>query len=324
MRIIYLLMLSLFLVACSSTQPKKEVTYTLTELLERADNLRRVGSTDEAAYKALSADFMVLSQTDKNYCSKSEAQHEAKTFIDKFTPLHCEAQVIEPAEKLFVKKGFVSPIEIHTACPATSPFTLEADSAAMAISGAGMNFKDGKMDARLRIESAQLDKEKNVISFGAHYFAEPLLKKLEADCEQKGNYAIEFLPMKYLVQATPEDTEDAIALQTQDRAVDSAAGIEGDALQAKLLLRFHKGSMRLSKDTRTALDAFKERKEVSLRITGYGDKRVKNAEKLANLRARATASYLEEYTDINIVEVKWSKMPNKDFPHAGVIIEEVR
>ncbi|GAB4430388.1 MAG: hypothetical protein OHK0011_13020 [Turneriella sp.] len=84
-------------------------------------------------------------------------------------------------------------------------------------------------------------------------------------------------------------------------AVTGAA--EPSALKPVLRLVFRRGSMRLTEETRRALRALRGSGKL-LRITGYGDAGYPN-EKLANLRARAVASYLEEYSGIHRVEIVW-------------------
>ena len=84
-------------------------------------------------------------------------------------------------------------------------------------------------------------------------------------------------------------------------------------------LPFPRGSMRLTAETRNALRRLRG-SERKLRITGYGDATRAN-ESLANLRARAVASFLEEYSGITNSEVLWKA---EAFAEAGigVTIEE--
>lgn len=86
-----------------------------------------------------------------------------------------------------------------------------------------------------------------------------------------------------------------------------------------LRLGFRRGSMRLSKKTSRALRELHAPKS-GLRITGYGDTN-RPDEKLANLRARAVASFLEEYAGIREVEILWQAEAFAE-PGIGATVEE--
>lgn len=88
---------------------------------------------------------------------------------------------------------------------------------------------------------------------------------------------------------------------------------------SSLRLAFGRGSMRLTSQTRNALRGLRGAKGV-LRITGYGDA-ARPDEKLANLRARAVASYLEEYSGIYRIEILWQAEASAE-PGIGATIEE--
>jgi hypothetical protein len=81
----------------------------------------------------------------------------------------------------------------------------------------------------------------------------------------------------------------------------------------ELRLGFRRGSMRLTAETRKLLQALRG-KSGPLRITGYGDAGKPN-EKLANLRARAVASYIEEYYNISRVKIIWQA---DAYPERGI------
>lgn len=91
--------------------------------------------------------------------------------------------------------------------------------------------------------------------------------------------------------------------------------------QPSFRLAFKRGSMRLTDQTRKTLRSLRGSKNL-LRITGYGDAARPN-EKLANLRARAVASYLEEYSGINRVEISW-QAEAYDEAGIGATITEVK
>jgi outer membrane protein OmpA-like peptidoglycan-associated protein len=85
-------------------------------------------------------------------------------------------------------------------------------------------------------------------------------------------------------------------------------------------LGFRPGSMRLTAETRKTLRTLRGSKNL-LRITGYGDAERPN-EKLANLRARAVASYLEEYSGIHRVEIVWRAEAYAEAGIGATITEE--
>lgn len=90
--------------------------------------------------------------------------------------------------------------------------------------------------------------------------------------------------------------------------------------RGSLRLAFRRGSMRLTEQTRRALRALRGSKNL-LKITGYGDAARPN-EKLANLRARAVASYLEEYSGIRRVEISWEAEACHEAGIGATITEE--
>lgn len=117
------------------------------------------------------------------------------------------------------------------------------------------------------------------------------------------------------------------AQEAADQAVVNprATGTIPDLLNTKNViarLGFKKNSMRLTGETRRQLKALAQKKNSALRVTGFADDDSGRGERLANLRARAIASYLEEYAGITNIEIRWLKTTHPDFPQTGAIVEE--
>lgn len=115
------------------------------------------------------------------------------------------------------------------------------------------------------------------------------------------------------------------AVAAEATAATRGTGGQPDAVNAQRViarLTFPKNSMRLSAETRRQLKALAPKKNTALRVTGFADDDSGRRERLANLRARAIASYLEEYAGITKIEIRWLKTTHPDFPQTGATVEE--
>lgn len=297
--------------ACSSKQTQQNKTFD--ELLSRADELRRAGSTDTDAYQRLVFDLETLGSQNPEFCADAQQKEKATATLAQYPALACGLRVSEPNEKFYAATGFASPLRLVAECPAVAPFRFDADSQAMALSGEGMRFVNGYLNAELRITSASQDASRNTLLFNARYYAQDFLDHLAALCRIDPTPGIKLSPQAYRIQANP--ISDGGVTTTMRSA---AFGSEEPLAK----LRFRKGSMQLSSETRKALKNLKGVQK-SLRITGYADDaKPKAAERLANLRARAVASYLEEYAGIDKVKLHWQAQAYKE-QGIGVVIEEL-
>lgn len=301
----------LCLFACSSKQTQQSKTFD--ELLNRAEELRRTGATDEQAYQRLVFELETLGSQNAGFCADGPTKEKATAVLAQYPTLACELRVSEPSEKFYVATGFASPLRIVAECPAVAPFKFDVDSQTMKLSGEGMRFVNGYLNAQLRISSASSDATRNTLLFSARYYAQDFIDRLAALCRIDSPPEIKLSPQAYQIQANPL-SDDQLSLTARDAGQSKTPG----ATLAKL--RFRKGSMQLSRETQRALNSLKGTKK-SLRITGYTDSK-KSGERLANLRARAVASYLEEYADINKVELRWQAQAHVE-KGIGVIIEEI-
>lgn len=115
---------------------------------------------------------------------------------------------------------------------------------------------------------------------------------------QKTLAAEEVLARRRLIIAPPR-LENARDAQRAGGRLEKARLPKPNALR----LVFRPGSMRLTEATERALRGLRGTQKI-LRVTGFGDT-ARSDEKLANLRARAVASYLAEYSDLRGVELDW-------------------
>lgn len=103
-----------------------------------------------------------------------------------------------------------------------------------------------------------------------------------------------------------------------DRAA-TANQIDDGAARVVARLVFRRGSMQLTAETRKILKSLRPT-ESALLIEGYSDEAHPN-ERLANLRARAVASFLEEHSDIRNIKIRWRATAFSE-PEIGVTIKE--
>ncbi len=96
---------------------------------------------------------------------------------------------------------------------------------------------------------------------------------------------------------------------------------ETDDSKALLMMAFRRGSIRLSDGTQKQLLALGIKPGQRLRVFGYGDPNHKDAERIANLRARVVASYLQEKIGRLAVEINWSEKPHRNHAGIGAILE---
>lgn len=100
--------------------------------------------------------------------------------------------------------------------------------------------------------------------------------------------------------------------------------IKIDQNRVLLKIEFKKDSIKLSASARRALRKLGLKPGQSLRISGLGDSpgSMKGSNtRLANLRARVIASYLEEFVGELKVELQWNARPPQEFAGFGAIIE---
>jgi len=88
-----------------------------------------------------------------------------------------------------------------------------------------------------------------------------------------------------------------------------------------LMMAFRRGSIRLSEGTQKQLLALGIRPGQHLRVFGYGDPNHADAERIANLRARVVASFLQEKVGRLAVEINWSEKPHRNHAGIGAILE---
>jgi hypothetical protein len=204
MRVIILSFGFITCLACSSAKSRDEAL-SLESLLSRAEELRQAGNTDTAAYERLLFDLETLRTRDTALCQESAQREKAAAALANYPALQCEVRITEPREKLFTATGFASPLRIIAECPANAPFAFEADSKTLSLSGDGMRFSNGYLNARLRVASASSDADKNVIQLSAHYYAQPLIERLGEACALKTGSGITLVPAEYRIHAAPID-----------------------------------------------------------------------------------------------------------------------
>ncbi len=278
-----LLMSLTSLLACSGADKREDVP-SLDSLLSRAEELRRAGSTEVSAYERLLFDLETLRARDKALCQNPAERDKAAATLAQYPALQCAVRITEPKDNIPTETSFASPLRLMAECPANAPFAFEADSKTLTLSGEAMDFTQGHLIARIRISSASADTANHVIQFSARYYAQAFTKRLAEACALQAPQGISIVPTEYRIQATPVATRSA-------------------PQQPLARLKFRRGSMRLTADTRETLHKLRGNQK-TLRVTGYGDPDRPN-EKLANLRARAVASYLEEYSGIKQIEIVW-------------------
>ncbi|GAB4430384.1 MAG: hypothetical protein OHK0011_13010 [Turneriella sp.] len=197
------LSISLFsLLACSSGN-RVEDAASFDGLLKRAEELRQAGNTDNAAYERLLFDLETLRTRDRTLCTDPAQREKAAATLAQYPTLRCEVRITEPGEKLFTATGFASPLRLIAECPANAPFAFDADSKAMALSGDAMRFTKGYLNARLRIESASPQAEKNVILLAGRYYAQSFNERLAETCSLRAAPGISVYPSEYRLQALP-------------------------------------------------------------------------------------------------------------------------
>ena len=99
----------------------------------------------------------------------------------------------------------------------------------------------------------------------------------------------------------------------------TANQIDDGAARVVARLVFRRGSMQLTAETRKILKNLRPT-ESALLIEGYSDEARPN-ERLANLRARAVASFLEEHHDTRKLEIRWHATAFRE-AGVGVTIKE--
>jgi len=104
-----------------------------------------------------------------------------------------------------------------------------------------------------------------------------------------------------------------------------AEKIDIDAEKVVASIQFAKGSIRLTEAAQNKLRELKLKPGQKLRISGFGDSARKTAGKIANLRARVVASFLDEAVggDGLAVKLQWRAAPHESFAQAGGVVEVV-
>lgn len=190
------------LLACSSATRREDAS-SLEALLSRAEELRQAGNTDSAAYERLLFDLETLRTRDTTLCQDAGQREKAAATLAQYPALQCEVRITEPREKFFTATGFASPLRLVAECPANAPFTFEADSKTLALSGDAMRFTKGYLNARIRVSSASPDAAKNAIQLTARYYAQTFAERLAETCALRATQGISVFPAEYRIQAAP-------------------------------------------------------------------------------------------------------------------------
>lgn len=199
----HVLFISLLTVFACKSPTRREEASGLQSLLLRAEEMRRSGSTDAAAYERLVLDLENLRSRDTGLCAETAARERAAAELAEYKTLQCEVRITEPRENLYPVTGFASPLRLVAECPAQAPFAFEADSRTMALNGESMRFAGGYLDARIRVDSANADPTKNVVQLTAHYYARDFAARLAETCSLAAPAGITVLPAQYRIQTSP-------------------------------------------------------------------------------------------------------------------------
>lgn len=226
MRLIVFLPLTL-VIACASG-PEKGPTPGFTDLIARAADLREKGSTDKAQYQAIVDDLTRIKKENPQYKNDGGNAKLAAEFFAKFPAVSCELAVSEPEERYFTVTGFASPLVLTTVCPVSSPFTFEADSPDIALAPEGFTYTNGKMTAKIRVNSATTDRKKNKLRFSARYYAADFLAALRADFDSVETSIIAVNPVEYTIASSPlasPDSYDAVRRKFRKAEFTSSAAV---------------------------------------------------------------------------------------------------
>lgn len=226
MRLTVLLPLTL-VIACASG-PEKGPTPGFADLIANAAELREKGSTDKAQYQALVNDLARVKKENPQYKNDGGNAKLAAEFLAKFPSVSCELSISEPEEKYFTVTGFASPLVLTTVCPVNAPFIFEADSPDIALAPEGFTYANGKMTAKIRVNSATTDHKKNKLRFSARYYAADFLAGLRADFDSVETSIIAVNPVEYTIASSPlasPDSYDAVRRKFRKAEFTSGAAV---------------------------------------------------------------------------------------------------
>lgn len=222
-------------VACSSGTTKAG-SDSFAAIAARSEELRSGGITEASEYRNLAADFQALVERNPNLVNEDANKKLAADLVAKYPPLNCPLNIMEPAETLRTLGGFISPVSVASDCPATAPFLFEADSADLALTGEDLAFSYGKMRARIRVNSATLDAEKNRIRFSARYYAADFLSALRIKFGIAGGNSIAVNPPAYQLQATATDKDAYADMRSRFRKAKYTREASGGSLGSDVAL----------------------------------------------------------------------------------------
>lgn len=118
---------------------------------------------------------------------------------------------------------------------------------------------------------------------------------------------------------------EAKSVDVSGRAVvsrsDKPVSAKTDDSKTLLMITFRRGSIRLTEGTQRQLLALGIKPGQRLRVFGFGDPSHKDAERIANLRARVVASYLRDKIGQLAIEIIWNDKPHPVHTGIGAILE---
>jgi outer membrane protein OmpA-like peptidoglycan-associated protein len=123
-------------------------------------------------------------------------------------------------------------------------------------------------------------------------------------------------PAKRTVKTAPKEEPAAPEIEEKE------TGVTIDDKSVVMKISFKPGSIQLSKPIRKQLIALGLKPGQKIRITGFGESKGKKAARLANLRARVVASFLNEAVGEISTSLQWSAKPLSAYPE-GAVIETV-
>ncbi|HRP68697.1 MAG TPA: OmpA family protein [Turneriella sp.] len=320
MRLIYIFVLA-FLVACSTT-PENETPVRFDEIITQATQLSEKGSVDEAKYARLVEALERIRRTAPQYKEDASSMLLAANFMKLFPSVTCELTLTEPNEPLYIDEGFTTPLKVRATCPVKAPFAFEADSQYVELKGENFAYDDGKLTAELRVTSVNALREKNKLRFAAHYYASPLLKLLREDFNSVDSSIIAINPVEYTIAQTPSNKENTVNVASRGVDKNDIGVNPTQQAQVQLKVIFMKGSIQLSREARQKIADMRLKPGQKIRVTGFADaesKSKKDKERIANLRARVVASFLNEAVGITDAAIEWKTASENDLASTALI-----
>jgi hypothetical protein len=193
--------LVLTLAHCQSTQSRSRDVFS--SILADAQNLRVNRSADVAKYQSLVDRLTQLRAENETYAADADNAARAAAFLGGYPSLKCAVAFAEPEETLLVTRGYASPVTLSSNCDVDAPFIFEADSTTLMLAPADVEFNNGHLVARIRVNSAANTSAKNILEISGHYYVEGLLRQVQKDFELTASPKLTFEPASFTLKGQP-------------------------------------------------------------------------------------------------------------------------